>query len=138
ATTSGLILSSAGTLQPVGPRLEKLAIGYGKLAFVASTAPTANALCAVVARSAGDRWLCALGPSFPAEKITTTPAASQLSIAFHQRVSQSVYPPGKLSLIPQEFCTTSGTSLTVPRLPSGFMNHWKALRTSLSNSPPTP
>ncbi len=40
--------------------------------------------------------------------------------------------------MPQEFCTTSGTSSTVFTLPSGFMNHWKAARTSLSNSVPAP
>ncbi len=59
------------------------------MVLVASTAPTEKALVKVVARSAGERSVVAPGPSLPADQVTTTPAASQLSIAAHQRESQS-------------------------------------------------
>ena len=44
------------------------------------------------ARSPGDRSDIGAGPSLPAEKVTTTPAASQWSMASHQRLSQATYP----------------------------------------------
>jgi len=57
--------------------------------LVASTAPTERMFTGVVARSEGERSDAGSGPSFPAEKMTTTPAASQLSMTCHHRSKQS-------------------------------------------------
>ncbi len=87
AETSGLMALSGKMMsgQVLGPRLEKLLIVYGGLC---SVEPTEKQLVKVVARSAGERKPSV--PSLPADQVTTTPAASQLSIAAHQRVSQSL------------------------------------------------
>ena len=63
---------------------------YTLTVVVSLTVPTEKQLVAVVARSPGERRVCGLGPSLPADQVTHTPAASQLSITAHQRESQSV------------------------------------------------
>jgi hypothetical protein len=85
ATTSGFIRFSSGPqFGPAGPRLEKLLIVNGGSG---SVEPTLNA---VVERRRPVRRRAqrhAAGPSLPADQVRTTPAASQASIASHQRLS---------------------------------------------------
>ena len=85
-----------------------------------STAPTASVFMGVVAWSAGLRSDIGSGPSLPAAKIVTIPAASTTSITPVKVSSQGLKSPlGN----PQLFRITSGTSSVVVVSSSGLSAH---------------